>query len=271
MAQAKAFVFTINNPAGDIDFSKFPAITYAIVGNEVAPTTGTPHQQGYVLFSTKRRLSAIQKLLPTAHLSTAKGSPSQNKAYCSKEGHFIEVGTCPEITQGHRSDLDEVAAQAIGGTPISEIAVSHPASYIRYNRGIVALQQAIFKPQMRTINVIVLIGPAGTGKTRYAYDHHPIEDIFNLQENQNGSLWFDGYNRQPVLLIDDFNGWINYKVLLNILDRYPFRCQIKGSIVFASWTTVYITSDREPDLWFRDYGELTQLTRRITQIIHTNI
>jgi len=76
----------------------------------------------------------------------------------------------------------------------------------------------------RDIKVIVLWGDAGSGKTRFVYDNHKIEDIYKLNVNSNGALWFDGYESQSVLLIDDFNGWIQYRDLLTILDRYPYRC-----------------------------------------------
>lgn len=85
--------FTINNYSttrlqGLID--KFTEKNYLyIIGEEVAPTTGTRHLQGYVEFKTPRRFTTIKRLIgDDAHLASAKGSRKQNYEYCKKEGKF---------------------------------------------------------------------------------------------------------------------------------------------------------------------------------------
>jgi len=57
----------------------------------------------------------------------------------------------------------------------------------------------------RIMNVKVYWGPTGTGKTRKAMDH---ESVYKL--DMANSLWFNGYNRQKRLVVDDFYGWIKY-------------------------------------------------------------
>lgn len=65
-----------------------------VLGEEIAPTTGTPHLQGYILFNKRVRPmslfthSAWQKV----HWEAAKGSPQQNYEYCTKDGKFISYG-----------------------------------------------------------------------------------------------------------------------------------------------------------------------------------
>lgn len=63
-----------------------------VVGFEVAPTTGTPHLQGYLEFSKRQSLSACKRILDTAHWEAAKGTSYQNHRYCVKDGVFAAYG-----------------------------------------------------------------------------------------------------------------------------------------------------------------------------------
>lgn len=57
---------------------------YACFGREICPETGKKHLQCYVSLHTKKRLTAMQKLFPKAHLEIAAGTPEHNIKYCSK-------------------------------------------------------------------------------------------------------------------------------------------------------------------------------------------
>lgn len=82
-----------------------PVARYLIVGREVAPTTLTPHLQGFVSFTQRRTFASVRALLPDCHLEGAKGTPNQNREYCSKSGDFDEYGTLPS-GPGKRSDWE---------------------------------------------------------------------------------------------------------------------------------------------------------------------
>ena len=61
---------------------------YACFGHEIAPTTGTPHLQGYFSLIKQDRTSTLQKKLAKLGIDMAlihaKGNAEQNRAYCSK-------------------------------------------------------------------------------------------------------------------------------------------------------------------------------------------
>ncbi|QMW68647.1 replication-associated protein [Crucivirus-88] len=89
----RKWIFTINNYS-DEEVKNLKNIFEKnnrkyIMGYEVAPTTGTPHIQGYmesknaVTFTTMKGYNGRMKLI------MAKGSIIQNYNYCSKEGNFI--------------------------------------------------------------------------------------------------------------------------------------------------------------------------------------
>jgi len=110
--QGDSWCFTIPNYTDEVVlhlqllFEGEARVAYAIVGREVAPTTGTPHLQGYVRFNTRLRFASVRALLPQCHLSRARGTPAQNRDYCSKDGDFDEFGTCPDVQPGRRTDFE---------------------------------------------------------------------------------------------------------------------------------------------------------------------
>jgi hypothetical protein len=75
-----------------------------VFGREIAPTTGTPHLQGYVHFERTKRLSGVRVLFPHGtHLEPRRGTPEQAADYCKKDGDFEERGVLP--AQGRRTDI----------------------------------------------------------------------------------------------------------------------------------------------------------------------
>lgn len=94
-SRERGFVFTLNNYTEEEFLQLLETAQqhskYYIFGKEVAPTTGTPHIQGYIYWKSAKTISASRKLLPqrVANHEPAKGSPEQNYFYCSKEKNFV--------------------------------------------------------------------------------------------------------------------------------------------------------------------------------------
>ena len=87
-------MFTYNNPPNNDISYLTPHVKYAIVGFEIAPTTGTPHHQGYVELKKQHRLTSLRKLIDRPiHWEIIKGSPLDNITYCKKSGTYEELGT----------------------------------------------------------------------------------------------------------------------------------------------------------------------------------
>jgi len=96
--QSKSWCYTINNYTTE-DHIPDSECKYRIQGLEVGES-GTPHIQGYVLFSNAIRWKAFQKKYPTiTFFEKSKGTPYQNFKYCSKDGNFKEIGTRPKATK----------------------------------------------------------------------------------------------------------------------------------------------------------------------------
>lgn len=146
---AKNWTFTINNPNdNDKDLlsklSELPCMRYLIFQQEIGEE-GTPHTQGFVSLKSRKTLNGIKKLVgDRAHVEVAKGSPDQNRSYCSKsktavDGTLEEYGEIPK-GKGSRNDLEEFKEAAKSGLSkrkaleeFSEVCAKYPrfvSSYI---------------------------------------------------------------------------------------------------------------------------------------------
>ncbi len=61
-----------------------PGVSYAVMQQEVCPTTARVHLQGYVQLVKHQYPSYLTKLRPHANWGTCNGTPAQNRTYCSK-------------------------------------------------------------------------------------------------------------------------------------------------------------------------------------------
>lgn len=109
-------------------------IMYLVYGREECPTTGRKHLQGYIHFKTAKRLSGVKQLIGnTAHCEPIKGTPEQNKIYCTKSGNVFEYG---ELSP--RRGLSGVVEEIRKGTAIIDIAKEYTEEFIKFHRGIEA-------------------------------------------------------------------------------------------------------------------------------------
>lgn len=269
---AKHWCFTLNNYTDD-DENTLAALgahsetKYLTYGRETGES-GTPHLQGYVVFTRRIAFNTARARVSTrCHMEKTKGSPSANKAYCQKDGDFVEFGTC-HTGQGKRTDLDEVYDAVKAGQTRAEVGDAFKGTYLRYKRSIDQLlrevAQTVRDPANET-QVVVYWGATGTGKTRRVWDAHPRDTIYC----HTGERWFDGYTGQQVALFDDFDGSVfKLTYFLRLLDRYPMKVPIKGDYVEWNPRTIYITSNKAPQEWYANASEEHQaaLMRRLSEV-----
>lgn len=213
----------------------------------------------------------------------AKGSALENRTYIkgpySKDGKqkpvnqdAQEIGTIPK--QGERNDLRAFHEDIKAGKRGRDLSVDHlevRAKYPKLEQTLVSEEDEHKAMQMFKDGfcpeVHVRWGEPGTGKSRYIYDNYEPEDIYelNLGDGSSKSVWWDGYRGQKVILINDFDGELGWKYLLRLLDRYPFRMQVKGAHCWRLCTHIYITSNDPPENW---YGPINYapLMRRLTTV-----
>lgn len=211
------------------------AIKYMIYGSETCPTSGKFHFQGFAVFCRTCRIPKAKEWIGAGqetHLEPRRGTRSQASEYCKKDGDFVELGVLECLTSSDILKLD-----------INRIKEEWPLMYCQYHRGIEKLNQRQGE-KWRRVDVTVLWGATGTGKTREVMEK---EDVFKIDPPYN---WWDGYSGENILLIDDYsNRAIPRGMLLNLLDGYRLRLETKGGHTYALWSQVYITCNLDPVNW----------------------
>lgn len=270
------YCFTYNNytPDGEQNLKDWLVANtkYSCFGHEIAPTTGTPHLQGFFSLIKKDRTSSLQKKFIALGIDLAliyaKGTSIQNRTYCSKADPtgFFEHGECKKASQGARNDLMDVV-DYVKKAPrtIEDVAESFPCQFIKYNRGLKDFKNIMDKknvPDQRDVTVSVFYGEGGTGKTHYAValcERFRIP-YYILSAPDSNTVWWDNYDGEKAIIIDDFYGWIKPHELYRICDRYKYKVAIKGSFLHAQWLWVFITSNNEPRKFYKEetYNRLDQ-------------
>lgn len=269
------FVFTCNNYTSDHEtlIQNIPS-SYLIYGKEIAPTTGTPHLQGYCQLPNGRSHASLKKSLPGFFIKKAQGNCEQNRVYCSKSGDVFESGV-PGDGQGKRNDLLSMYDDIKSGLSDYDVMERQPVCYMRHYR---AADRVRFLFEQRKyvkfqpLEVIVRYGPANHNKTRWVYDTYG-DSLFRpaLPAKLGDQLWWDGLSFQETVLLDDFYGEIPYSLLLQILDGYPMNLPVKGGFVIKKYKRVIITSNEHPDYWYKSQfpmGMSPALSRRISKIVN---
>ncbi len=245
-------------------------IRYIIVGEEYTKE-GRLHWQTYVEFHTKKpRLGGVKKILGdnTIHCEIRWGDREGARDYCKKEEKWNEYGEWIK-GQGHRTDLDVMCKRLLDGESLRDVATEDPSMYCRYRNGIrdfAAWGQEKASRRFRRVEVHVVTGETGTNKTRNALytdgDDGEMQGYLLDAPADGKALWFDGYDAQETLIIDEFYGGIKYSTLLRLLDGHQMRLPIKGTHAYARWTKVIITSNKRPEDWYT-FGMTQALARRI--------
>lgn len=265
-ARKRGWVFTVNNYTEadekwflDLDLVE-ERIRYIKVGREVGEA-GTPHLQGYIEFTGVTSFARAKAVCRGGHIEPRMGSPAQAQDYCGKEDpEPIERGN-PLVVPGTRTDLIEATTLIREGQPIDVVAERLPTTYVKYTRGLQALHTMNAKHRTEAPEVFWLWGATGVGKTRTAVEYggsHYIKDE---------TKWWDGYDQQAVIIIDDFDGKWPFRNFLRLLDRYEYQAEIKGGTVKINSPSIFITCEFPPEQWWEG-TQLRQVLRRIKRVTH---
>lgn len=264
---SRSWCFTLNNYSeADEQFLKDLEKKYLVFGREVGES-GTPHLQGFITFNGPKRFPAVKKLMPKAHWEQAVASDAGN--YCMKDrSYYLEDN---RKTQGKREDLRAATQLAISEGREALLA-NLPHMYVKYHGGFDKLVLMKSNKRSWVPTVYWIYGPTGVGKTRWV---HQEEDEDNLWVSMSTLRWWDGYESQSAVLLDDLRGEnVAFDYLLRILDRYQFMVQVKGGCRQLVARRIYITAPISPrEMYGEAKGGFTnedigQLLRRITKVIH---
>lgn len=196
--KSKHWCFVINNYT-DADIPSRDNVYYMVLGKEIAPTTGTPHYQGYVCYKSQLRATQVSKLMPRAAIGIkyAKSTPQQAADYCKKDKNWEEWGTLPLTKeQGTMQRWDDARESAkIGDFEAipSDMLFRYYHAFKRYH------QDNPIKPDnLAAKDNKWIVAPSGYGKSYYARKKYP--DFYDKSPNK----WYVGYRGEETILCDDF-------------------------------------------------------------------
>jgi len=231
---------------------------------EMCPSTGRLHHQVICGLNGPQRLSWMRgNFGPGHHWEPTRSAHAD--AYVWKDETSV-AGTRFEIgrklfRRNSSIDWDAVLADAKAGN-IGEIPSDVQVRYYRTLRTIAADHH---RPTGVEKTVNVFYGRTGTGKSRRAWE----EAGLCAYAKDPRSKWWDGYQGEKNIIIDEFRGAVDVSHLLRWLDRYPLRVECKGSSLPLEATTFWITSNLAPSSWYPELDEQTReaLLRRLTNIV----
>ena len=256
--KGRNFFFTLNNPEEDDYFrvtelahlSNFKYLVFQLEEGE----NGTPHFQGMIQFLQPRRTqSLIDVVGDHCHFEFTRNVAHARK-YCMKRAGQLEppVEIGEWTGQGKRSDIPNIIQMAKDQLSYGEILEVAPGSGLRYQRQVQNVCALYCSPRDFKTRCVIYVGPPGCGKTRKIYEKHDPRTVYKVMIAQNQNLFMDGYdpNFHKVVLFDDFYGGIRFSELLQLMDRYPHLCHIKGASVQFKPEIIYFTSNVPPAKWY---------------------
>ncbi len=267
-SKSKYWCFTLNNATSEEEQSlrsivAGEAISYLVFGKEVGES-GTPHLQGYVEFLTRKTLAAVKSTpgFRRTHLESRRGTSSEADIYCRKDGDVYAIGTLSISRRGKRTDLDSIKTLIDEGTPEAELWDTNFSTMV-YHRRAFREYRACKKPATFRLDlkVYVLWGAPGVGKSRYAYHINP--ELYSVPDPS--LKWFDNYQGEETILIDDYRGAADSSFLLKLLDIYKLQVPVKGGFLPWHARKIYITSNVPPSQWHQDIE--APLLRRLHKIV----
>jgi len=245
------------------DICKSQKVKYLLLGDEVCPSTGKRHFQGFIIFEHPRTLNNVIKLFAPRHTESCYAAAIFNNRYCSKSGNLaLEYGEKP-VGKGKRTDIDAVKTMVKDGAGLKDIW-NVTTSYQSLRFAQIGFQLYAKKRDWKTY-VIWCWGPTGSGKSKWAFETYP--NSWCGGNIVNGFV-FDGYNGEDTAILDDFRSChMKFHEILRLFDRYQYRVRtIGGSTEFLARTLVVTTCYRPEEFYKEEREDIGQLIRRIDEV-----
>lgn len=259
------WVFTLNHWTED-EYNKLVSLPYRylVIGSETG-ASGTPHLQGYVHLIKRMRLSGLKPFAERAHWEVSRGTGPQASDYCKKDGVFEEFGDMPDETGTAGGAVEkERWVSAFAACKVGKLD-DVPADILMrcYRTCKEIAKDYMCKPaDADDVTGVWIYGPPGVGKSRKARADYP--GAYDKMQNK----WWDGYQGQDFVILDDFDSKEMGHLLKIWADRYSFLAETKGGAVNIRPKKFIVTSNYSPDEIVGWDDVLVAAIRRRFHVIH---
>lgn len=283
------WIFTLNNPTDEekLFFSQAcpssPLYKGLAFQQEIAPDTGTVHIQGFVIFcrpTTLLQARSHSEWSLRAHWEVSNGTPKQCVAYVTKLesrdpqfGEPVVLGCCLRYLgnrEGVPAHLDITTfVDAVREDPdigTDQLIDAGGLEILALKPNLLGTLKGMLLENLRRngFTCDLYYGPTGVGKSRLADHLYP-----NAYRKAHGK-WFDGYNGESTIILDDFDSdFMPIGDFLRLVDRYPYRTEVKGGYLSVVATNFIITSNQLPTEWYPNAGQrrVAAVCRRIGRVL----
>lgn len=131
--KCRSYCFTSFKSSLEPDMER---VRYIVWGEEVCPSTGRNHLQGYVEFFAPQRIAAAKDYIgdEKAHFEGRRGSREEARDYCMKDGKVTVMGDWGKGGQGARNDLYAIMDDIKEGKSDFEICEAQPDKFERFSQ-----------------------------------------------------------------------------------------------------------------------------------------
>jgi len=235
------FLKTIKNPT---------SIVVVIEKKENANIT----QHAYVLYDERKHFTNAQIFTFCGIMPIMRSckNPEDVLQYVLGPDNYISTGLdVMEKITCMRNKRKYFAKQLILGKSLYQTTMENPELLFDYGK--LAANLRLFKNSGEN-NIgdklqkkcYWIYGKPGIGKSTWVRNHVPADKIFWKDSNR----WWDFYNDQEAILIDDLSGPDMGKLLKTWTDNFTFYGETKGGVIAPKFNTVYVTTNYLPhELW----------------------
>lgn len=306
MPTSRNWIFVYNNPTTSEFISSWRQIKFLACSLEFGAERGTPHYQGYLELKTSRTKNQVLAMFENGiepHVEMRKKTKQKALKYALKTYEeelknsttcvngatwqaFVASlpvhgwtpyelpvliihgfdGTCQDLwkickdKRTVKERLEKVKEKIQNGASNLEVADDDFELWVKYHRAFSTYALICHQPRSEKTKLTVVQGPTGSGKSYWAQEQDP-----NAYWKNRGD-WWDGYQGQTTVVIDEFYGWLPFDFLLRLADRYPMQVEVKGGMVQFTSEHIIITTNKHPASWYQNVY-FPALTRRVERWI----
>lgn len=254
-------------------------IRYLIEGAEVCPTTQKEHGQGYVEFFNKVGIKKAKELIgQEVHLEKRRGKREEARAYCMKDGKYVEFGDWEAGGQGRRTDLQKIVAKVKEGWTDGDFLKDDPDTIFKYQKFISNVRRIQkeeesrnhleefsqkFVPNQFQTEILehldrqdqrqitwVVDEKGGRGKSWLSLKLVADQNAIRFTNGKNADISF-AYNGQPMVIFDlsrSIEGRVNYDIIEQLKNGALFSAKYESCSKIFKPPKVVVFSNFKPDL-----------------------
>lgn len=264
--QARCWMFTVNNYTAEEELFLREQLEcrYVKFGKETAPTTGTPHLQGFVVFENPKTRGGVLAasgtlrsdpgVKPPVYQMSCKPMYSNAAAcieYCGKDGEVFERGDPPvdQKSNGMSSQerIKDIIRLAKAGL-FAELEETYPDVWFYQQRQIMTQRyRAIARTESLdgVLDNVWIFGPPRIGKSDLARQMAPGAYV-----KPADSKWWDHYDGEDNVILDDLTRGFYANTFKTWTDRHAFIGEVKCGTLQLRPKRIVVTSNKKPSYYF---------------------